>query len=204
MIEYVYDYLSILFAKLKDNKKIRAVILFGSFARGDNRKDSDIDIFIDATKDCKKEVEEISKEALNEFELKASKSWHLKGMKNAISLIVDDINLDKWKELKKEISLYGMVLYGKISTEEKVKNAVLISYDLSDLKQKNKMKVIRNLYGYTIKKGKKDYVQEGILSKLKIEKFSNAILIGLDNYKLVLELLRENKVPMKIKHVTLG
>jgi len=203
MIEYVYDYLSILFAKLKDRKKIRAVILFGSFARGDNRKDSDIDIFIDTIKDYKKEVEEISKEALNEFELKASRSWHLKGMKNAISLIIDDINLDKWKELKKEISIYGIVLYGKILADEKVENSVLVSYDLSGLKQKNKMKVIRNLYGYTIKKGKKEYIQEGLLSKLKAERMSNAILIGLENYKEVLELLRENKVPVKIKHVSM-
>ena len=84
-----------------------------------------------------------------------------------------------------------------------MENAVLVSYDLSGLKQKNKMKVIRNLYGYTIKKGKKEYVQAGLLSKLKAEKMSNAVLIGLENYKEVLELLRENKVLVKIKHVSM-
>ena len=63
MIEYVYDFLAIFFEKLKEKEKIKNVILFGSFARGNQRKDSDIDLFVDIEKKDKNYVEEITKES---------------------------------------------------------------------------------------------------------------------------------------------
>ena len=70
MFEYVYDFLSLLFDKMKRRNKIKAVILFGSAARNTAQKSSDVDIFIDVDKKDKPEVDEIVKESLNEFEIK--------------------------------------------------------------------------------------------------------------------------------------
>ena len=200
MIQYVYDFLSILFDKLKDKEKIRAVILFGSLARGNQRKDSDIDLFIDIIKDNKEEVQQIVKESIDEFELKSIKTWHLKNIKNSIAPIIDDLSSSKWTELRREISSYGILLYGKYKSNiTKNKQSVLIEYDLSKSRQKDKMRLLRKLYGYQIKKGKKSYSQEGLNSKIKGEKLNNSIIADIENYKLIANLLKEHKIPMKLR-----
>ena len=205
MMQYLYDFLTILFDKLKQKDKIRNIILFGSFARGDNRKDSDIDIFIDVIARDKTEIDRIVKESLNEFELKATKSWNLRGIKNPIVPIIDDINIDRWRELKEEILTYGIILYGRfMNNDKKNKNFVLIEYDLSKIKQKDKMAVLRKLYGYKIKKGKKIYKQEGLVSELRAEKLLNSLLVNINNYKKIIGLFRENRIPMKIRRVWTG
>jgi uncharacterized protein len=42
---------NIILEKLKDNKDIYKIILFGSYARGDQREDSDIDLMVILNKD---------------------------------------------------------------------------------------------------------------------------------------------------------
>ncbi|MEK6933929.1 MAG: nucleotidyltransferase domain-containing protein [Nanoarchaeota archaeon] len=202
MISYIYDFLSILFDKLKDKEKIRTVILFGSFARGNERKDSDIDLFIDVKIDDKEEVERFTKEALREFEIKIEKSWKLKGMSNSVVPIVDDVSLEKWVELRREISSYGILLFGKYETPIKPgKKFALIEYDLSKFKQKDKMRILRCLLGYKLKKGKKVYEQKGLIKKVNAEKISNSILVGIVNYKDIYNLLKKERVPLKIRNI---
>lgn len=203
MMQYIYDFLSILFDKLKDKEKIRTIILFGSFARGNEGKDSDIDLFIDVKIDDKEEVERFTKEALREFEIKIEKSWKLKGMSNSIFPIVDDVSLKKWGELRREISSYGLLLFGKYETPIKPgKKFVLIEYDLSKFKQKDKMRILRSLLGYKLKKGKKVYEQKGLVEKLNAEKISNSILVEIVNYKDIYNLLKKERVPLKIRNLT--
>lgn len=202
MMQYIYDILSIFFDKLKDKEKIRAIILFGSFARGNEMKDSDIDLFIDVKIDDKEEVERFTKEALREFEIKIEKSWKLKGMNNPIVPIVDDISLEKWEELRREIGSYGILLYGRYETPIKSgKKFVLVEYDLSKFKQKDKMRILRSLFGYKLKKGKKVYEQSGLIKKVNAEKISNSILVDSDNYKDIYNLLKKERVPLKIRNI---
>src|SRR3990167_3686226 len=125
MHSYIYDFLSIVFDKLKDSEKIKGIILFGSFARGNPRKDSDIDLFIDVEEKNKEEIEKHVRESLNEFELKSSKSWKLKGLNNAIVPIVDSLDKDQWRELKRDISSYGLTLYGKYRSYLKRNNSIV-------------------------------------------------------------------------------
>ena len=202
MLEYIYDFLSILFDKLKEKEKIRSIILFGSFARGNPRKDSDIDLFINIEDKNKEEINLLVKESLNEFELKSEKTWKLRGINNPIVPIVDDLNLEKWKELKRDIESYGKVLYGKYTEQMKRgKNNIIIIYDMKRLKQKDKMQVVRKLFGYNIKKGKKIYKQKGFLEEFKAEKLSNAILIDREHYKAIINFLNNKKIPLKILDV---
>lgn len=197
MIAYIYDFLIIFFEKLKEKEKIRNIILFGSVARGNQGKNSDIDLFIDINKKDKKYIEEIIKESLNEFELKLEKTWKLKGIDNPIVPIVDDLETEQWKELKNEISNYGILLYGSYKKIEERKK-IIIKYEINKLKQKNKMKIIRNLFGYKLKQKNKAYEKRGLISKIKAEKISSAILSDKGNYKEIIKILKENKVPFKL------
>ena len=196
MIEYIYDFLAIFFEKLKEKEKIRNVILFGSFARGNQRKDSDIDIFIDIERKDKNYVEEIIRESINEFELKSERTWRLKGITNPIVPIIDDLETEQWQELKNEISHYGIFLYGKY--KEKSENKVIIKYNINKLKQKDKMKIIRELFGYKIKQKKKIYEKKGLIEKIKAEKIDSGILADKENYKEVIDVLKTKKVSYKI------
>jgi len=203
MMQYVYDFLSVFFDKLKEKEKLTSIILFGSNARGNARKDSDIDIFID-TKN-RDEISPIVKESLNEFEDKASKTWHLKGIKNVIAPIVDNLRSDQWKELRKEIAVYGVMLYGRYAEKKPLsaKHCALIKYNISKLKQHDKMNVIRALSGYKLKKGKKIYNKQGILQDFNAEKITNAIIVNIKNYPDIIKLFKENKVPISIRSVWL-
>jgi|SRR3989344_868964 len=195
MLEYIYDFLSVLFDKLKEREEINSIILFGSFARGNQRKDSDIDIFIDVEEKNKNKISLLVKESLNEFELKAEKTWKLRGITNPIVPIIDSLNSEQWKELNNDIQNYGKILYGNY----KIKDKILISYNFSTLKQKDKMQVIRKLFGYKLKKGKKTYEQKGLIFSLNSQKVSNALIIDVKNSSSIIELLKKNKVKFEIK-----
>jgi len=57
----IYPYLRQIIQKIKKDKRIKLVILFGSHARKTATKESDIDIYIETTsKDIKREFEEIN------------------------------------------------------------------------------------------------------------------------------------------------
>lgn len=205
MLNYIYDFLSILFDKLKDKEAIKAIILFGSVARGAQRKDSDIDLFIDVKKSDIEKIRPIVQESLNEFELKAARSWHLKGIDNPLVPLVGALADARWSELHKEIASTGIVLYGVYQAERiGGKHAVLITYELKRCKQKQKMKILRTLYGYTNKKGKKKYVKEGLAASLRGEKIQNAILIGIASYKSLIMELRECKIPYTTREIWLA
>ncbi len=56
-----YPELSIILENIKKNTKKRMVILFGSYVKGNPKKESDIDIYIETTnKDLKKQLERIN------------------------------------------------------------------------------------------------------------------------------------------------
>ena len=81
MIAYAQAFVSFILPKI-DAKEI---ILFGSVARGEADKNSDIDLFFDVDKDENK-IKEIIKEELNKFyKSKIAESWFLRGIKNNIN-----------------------------------------------------------------------------------------------------------------------
>ena len=112
---FAVDFVSFLIQHLDSLEGIRNIILFGSIARGDFDKDSDIDIFID-TKDKKITTDKIVSDFYQSQ--KYLKYWKLLGIENTINCKVG--NLDKW-ELKRSIISNGIVLYGKYKAETKNK-----------------------------------------------------------------------------------
>ena len=139
---YVYDFLSRLIERLEEDS-IRSIIVFGSVARGDFDKESDVDIFIDTAKE---DVSSMVKKALNEFYSHSRGTWVLRGIENQIVPIVGDLNSEKWSNLKKEIISNGIVIYGRYQElPNNIKSYVLITYSISKFKPKEKSKFIRSI-----------------------------------------------------------
>jgi len=201
---YAYDFLSILFEKENLYRKIEKIILFGSIARGDFDKESDIDVFIEL-KDLKekKEVEEIVNKTINIFEIKAEKTWYVRKIKLPIKPLVGKLEEQKWADLRYEIISMGVLLFGKYEqTPENLRQHILISYSLNRIKQSRKMQFLRKICGYETKRGKKVYEEKGVLAELNGEKIAaNQIIIKAENAKDILDIIKKFKIPYTIKEI---
>ena len=204
LFPYIYDFLSLLFEDSRIKNMIRRVILFGSAARDEADKESDIDLFIDLwSKDSTKEVESYLKEVNKRFYLISKKKWELMGIKQPIKCVVGLLGDNRWKELRFEILSYSLILFGKYEElEENLKHTVIFSYSLSNLSQKRKMGFLRNLFGYKTVKGTKRYKHSGILQQVGGEKLgANVILIPIEKSKTIKDFLNSFGITPEIREV---
>src|SRR3989338_6131732 len=169
LYSYVSDFLSTLYFKKNFLDRISSIALFGSAARGDFDKESDIDIFIGViSKGSILEIEQIVKDAINEFELKAREVWHIRGIKSPIKCIVGVLSDEAWNELRKEIESYGILFYGRLKTNtQSLESYSLFEYSLRDFKQKKRVAFQRQLLGYKSKKKKKVFSRSGLIEQLQ-------------------------------------
>ncbi len=201
LLAYIYDFLSAAFENKLIEEEVKEVILFGSAAKKNYDEKSDIDVFFNImNKEKSEEIEEALRESLKSFEIKAEKSWALKKITFPISFIVGLLDDKQWRALKDEIASSGKVLYGPYKElPGKIIQKYLIYYSLNNLKRKEKMKFIRELFGYSIKKGKKEYLQRGLISKLDgIKLASNVILVNSQTLAEIKAFFNKNKVEYKI------
>ena len=201
---YIGDFLSLLYFKKDFLGKINSIVLFGSAARGNFDKESDMDIFIDVkNKEDIKEIEEIISSTLSEFELKAKGSWHIRGIKNPIKCIAGVLKDKRWDELRKDMQSYGTVLYGKfISSSEGLSSYSLFEYSLKDFKQKNRVAFLRELLGYKSKKKKKTYAHKGLIEKINGIKLENNNIIIPSKEALALQkFFTKRKITPKIREI---
>jgi predicted nucleotidyltransferase len=137
--------------KLLKIKEINAIILFGSFARGDysvRHSDIDLMIFLD-TKD-KKQEEKIKKKIIA---LTLGKAMHIHALFQYAKIEDED------RSLMLTIAREGKVLFARKSIVISqnilgLKPFILLRFDTTGLAPVIKNKLQRFLYGYTIK-GKK-------------------------------------------------
>lgn len=200
LISYVYDFISQLMDHHQMPDTIRRIILFGSVARGDFDRDSDLDLFIDV-KNAQPDVSTLIKNVLNQFETRAERTWKLRGVHPHLKLIIDDFGKQKWRELRQEIGSYGVLLYGPFrEVPQKVSRWMLIAYELNQLPQKGKMALLRRLYGYTTKKGRKEYQQEGLLQELGgVKMGANVLLVPQEGFAPLKKILVKLRVPYTVK-----
>lgn len=201
LLSYIYDFIRFLTANNKG--ELPEVILFGSVARGDFHKDSDIDLFINVkNKSEQKEIEQIVKKTRIEFETAASDSWHLKGINFPIRAIVGNLDSERWSALKREIISTGRVIYGRYQElPGKLNHHYLLSFDLKNLLPKNKVKFIRMLYGYESRKEHKVYRRTGILQDKGIKINQNTLLISIEQYKVFLGLFKQFKIKHQVREI---
>lgn len=181
----------------KIGEKINKIILFGSVARGDYGKESDIDLFIDTDEDVEREVDKL----LALFRMsKINEMWRLKGIKNKISVKVG--NLKKWP-FRRDVISAGIMLYGKYNElPEGVNYYLMIKMDLRKIKTAKQMSIWRKLYGYKQKVGSKVYVGKGLVEKVGGMKVGKAIvLIPMENRKQIVDFLNKNRVRYTLNEV---
>ncbi|MCX6821784.1 MAG: nucleotidyltransferase domain-containing protein [Candidatus Aenigmarchaeota archaeon] len=115
MKAYASSFVSFLLGKLSDKiKDIDNIILYGSVAKGEATRESDVDIFIDTKKNLKGEIENIIEEF---YKSREAILFKLQDIENEISVKVGE--LKKWKELHRSIASTGIVLWGRFEAKEK-------------------------------------------------------------------------------------
>ncbi|MDO8460718.1 MAG: nucleotidyltransferase domain-containing protein [Nanoarchaeota archaeon] len=197
LIAFALDFSSYLLQKIKEKDKIKNIILFGSVARNEETKESDIDIFIDITKESK-EIERDIKKVLDSFynSSKYKEYWKLLEIENKISLTIG--RLDNWKDLKSSITANGLILYGKFRPLE-IKGEYKTFFIWENIKPNSKRVLFnKQLLGY--KQNKKFY--NGLLQKFNgVRLGKGCILVLSEHDKIFHSLFKKYRANVKIKRV---
>jgi predicted nucleotidyltransferase len=171
IISYSIHFISFL---LENNIVPRRAILFGSVVTGEYDKESDIDIFIDIDTSKEQEI----RNSLKLFNRIFGEKWKLKGIENSISVIVGNINSKKWENLKRSIQSHAILLYGVYNEPPMdIKPYFLFRLNFRKMSRSQKIRIWRQLYGYTQKVGKKIYKKQGIVREYGGTKLEKSIVI---------------------------
>lgn len=196
LIAYTEDFISFLIQNLdKEADKLKQIILFGSTARGEADKDSDIDLFIDITnKRIEKRINEINEKFYDS--IKTKKYWNLLGVKNKINCTIG--KLEEWEDLKRSLIANGTVLFGKY--KETLETEPYYLFKVTPGKNRNRnISIWRKLYGYTQKMGKKKYIKEGLIKEYMGERLTRGVfIIPAEHSNKMISFLRKNKLKHSI------
>ncbi|PIN87034.1 hypothetical protein COV19_01800 [Candidatus Woesearchaeota archaeon CG10_big_fil_rev_8_21_14_0_10_44_13] len=191
---YASYFASYLLANLGGMGNIKRIILFGSAARGEATKESDIDIFIEIKKENKKFTKIIEKMLDDFYESREALYFKAKKADNKINLIIG--KLEEWKDLKKSIESTGIVLYGPYSSYDvKGRKYSMISWDSIG---ENRGAFLNKMYGVRIN----DKSYKGLVEKSGGRKIGkSSVMVPVENREDVIKLLRYHKVNARISDV---
>ena len=195
--EYSSYFVAYLLYNLEEQYKenIQEIILFGSVARGEAEKKSDVDIFINVKKKTKRAETEIKKIEEKFYNSRESSLFKIQGINNRFSLIIG--NLDEWKELKASIESTGVLLYGKYVPVGNVKGRkyTIVFWDKIG---KNRGAFLNKIYGVKIKN--KTY--KGLIENFHGKKLGKSCVMFPIQYKEdIFKLLKEYEVIAKMIEV---
>ncbi|MFA7707687.1 MAG: nucleotidyltransferase domain-containing protein [Candidatus Pacearchaeota archaeon] len=195
--EYSFYFVAYLFNNLgKEKENIEQIILFGSVARGDAIKESDVDIFIEIKKKTKQFEEKIKNIEQDFYKSREASLFRLKGIENRFSIKIGKIK--EWKYLERSIASTGIVLYGNYKIESfpsKVKHFFIIFWNKTG---KNRGAFLNKLYGFNV--NGKHY--EGLVSEFEGKKLGKScIMIPIEHKKDILKLIENYKIEAKIIEV---
>ena len=196
LIAYAMDFASFLMERLEP-VKVNSIILFGSVARGDYDKISDVDIFVDIEE--KSLSNNFLQNIIEDFykSIKFEKYWKLLGITNPISCKAGI--LDEW-ELKRSILAHGIVLYGPYKGKTGT-HYVLFLIEVEG-PRKEQVRVWRKLYGYRQKTKQKTYISPGIVQENGGQKLSPAsFLVPGINVQSVVDFLINNQVKYRMMDI---
>jgi predicted nucleotidyltransferase len=198
VIAYAADFVSF-FIQHADMDNVRSIILFGSVARGNPTKNSDVDIFIDSpSKRVEKKVQQLIKRF--HASVKVTQYWKLLGVQNEIKCIVGQ--LSQWKDLQRSIISNGIILYGGYTQRFKGSTYALFTVSMNKPRAQS-VKLWRKLYGYTQKVGKKTYQTAGVVADCEGKKLSRGtFLIPLQHSNKVIAFLKKQKIRHTIMELT--
>ncbi|HIG97273.1 MAG TPA: nucleotidyltransferase domain-containing protein [Candidatus Aenigmarchaeota archaeon] len=155
---YALNFLTFLFLEKSVEDKIISAYLFGSGARGELDKESDIDVFLDCGGSDEKPILKASESAKRKFVMsKDFDKWKLFSFTYPISVKVGQMK--DW-ELKNSIESEGIELFSKSVQTQKTEKIVLFSFTLPKNK-KLYLKIRRLLFGRI----EANYKSEGLVTK---------------------------------------
>jgi len=197
LLAYAIDFSSYLIQHLSEDKiaQIKNIIFFGSGARGEAQKESDVDIFIEVEGEAKRLEAEVDKTSEKFYDsVKYTEYWKLLGIKQTLSIKVG--NLEEWQNLLPALLADGKVLYGKYySTNFQGKGKMLFFWE-NISSQKTRTNLYRSLFGYK-DKGKS---YPGCVEKHNAQRLSKgAILVPIEHGQIFRNLFKGLKVPVKEK-----
>jgi predicted nucleotidyltransferase len=170
---YASAFVSWLLFHNPDTSNLKEIILFGSAAKNEVKKDSDIDIFIDVKSIKKKFQKEIDETLEGFYRSREALLFKTRGVDNKINIKIG--KLEEWKDLKSSIEATGIVLYGPyIGGKVEGKKYVIISWNRIG---KNRGAFLNKVYGFR-SNGKR---YQGILEKMGGRKIGkSAIMIPIE------------------------
>jgi predicted nucleotidyltransferase len=165
MLKDAYEFTN----KIKDFDGVISVVLFGSVARGEATKDSDIDLMVIYSIKSPEIIKKINSLATENLEI--------------LHFTLDE--LEGETTLTGALSGEGILLYGKPVTicmgDVDLKSQMLIAYDTGHLARNIRSTLYRSLYGGTstyLKEGeKKSKYYPGIVEQVRAQKIANSVLL---------------------------
>lgn len=196
-VAYALDFASFLIQKIKNKEEIQNIILFGSVAREESSRQSDIDLFIDVVKE-KPQLEREINQHLTDFlnSVKCKHYWKLLNLSQELKLTVGELN--KWKELKPSIVSNGIQIYGKFKS--KITGGKHQTFLVWENIHPNSKRVLFNkqLFGYR----QKTKFYPGLLQKHSGERLGKGcIIVPSEHHILFLKHFRKYQINVKIRKV---
>lgn len=191
---YALAFAAYLLKELNEPKEIKSIILFGSGARNEAVKQSDIDIFIDINKKDKKLEAKINSLVADFYSSREYIQFKLLNISNPIHTTIGI--LDEWKDLKKSIESTGIILYGHyISSNKSGRKHIIISWDGIG---NNRGAFLNKVYGFNSKNKK----YPGLIDKYKGKKIGkSSIILPIENKDEIFEIMKKYKVNAKVIEV---
>jgi len=188
-VAYVLD-------NLKNIENIDRIILFGSVARNEATKESDVDIFIEVKKRTKKFENEIKGIENKFYQSREAALFKSRGIENKFYIKIG--KLKEWKELYRSIASTGIVMYGPYEAKELptgIKQFIIVFWKKI---RKNRGSFLNKIYGFKVK----DKHYEGLLSKFNGMRLGKSCVMLPVRYKEDLfKLLKEHNVEAEILEI---
>ena len=175
--------------RLKDMPRLRAVVLFGSCARGDEDKHSDIDLLIvlDA-RNPKQHLKEVV-ERISPVDPEGKISPRVTNFR--------DYDASFFQNALRE----GKLLHGSLvvlGSTLGLKPYRLIHYDLSELKNTTKVRISRRVHGYSTMKGGKTYRYPGLVEEKDVAVMRSTVVVP-ESVSWFSDFLKREQVPFTEK-----
>lgn len=177
-------------------KGIKRIILFGSVAREEADKESDIDLFIEVHKKTKKVEKEIFAAVEKFYQSREALLFKAKGINNRIDVKIG--RLKEWKDLSSSIASTGIILYGPYERGEfpsEAKQRIIVFWEKIP---KNRGAFLNKVYGFRL--ANRQY--PGLLTLLEGKKLGKScIMLPVHAKRELFPLLKKYKVKAKIIEV---
>lgn len=188
MMGYASYFVAYLLKHVHNRENIARIVLFGSAARSEATKESDIDLFIEVKKKNAKFEREVNEIKNRFYGSREAALFKVEGVGNIFSIKIG--KLKEWKDLYRSIASSGIVLFGPYEAREMPsgsKHFAIIYWDSIGI---NRGALLNKLYGFSV--GKKEY--EGFIKKVGGRKIGKScILVPATAKEDVLNLLKKHK-----------